>query len=120
MINELMLGAHGYCPTTDLSDIYSQAFDLWIAGKRTQAFDMFGRVLCFNSVVQTAGAPQKYVLVARGVFRNTRSRRASAGDASAGRGGAQGAGGRAPRPFDAAGEKTVKEALDLLKPYLKA
>jgi hypothetical protein len=82
---------------------------------------MFGRVLCFNSVVQTAGAPQKYVLVARGVFKNTRSRRASGGDASAGRGGGQGGGGRAAaRPFDGASEKTVKEALDLLKPYLKA
>jgi 4-hydroxy-tetrahydrodipicolinate synthase len=121
MINELMLGAQGYCPTTDLADIYAQTFDLWNAGKRTQAFDMFGRVLCFNSVVQTAGAPQKYVLVARGVFKNTRSRRASGSDASAGRGGGQGGGGRAAaRPFDGASEKTVQEALDLLKPYLKA
>ena len=53
MINELMLGAQGYCPTTDLADIYAQTFDLWVAGKHTQAFDMFGRVLCFNSIVQT-------------------------------------------------------------------
>jgi dihydrodipicolinate synthase/N-acetylneuraminate lyase len=121
MINELMLGAQGYCPTTDLADIYAQTFDLWYAGKHTQAFDMFGRVLCFNSIVQTAGAPQKYVLVARGVFKNTRSRRGSGGDASAGRGGAQGGGGRAAaRPFNAESEKTVREALDLLKPYLRA
>ena len=121
MINELMLGAQGYCPTTDLADIYAQTFDLWVAGKHTQAFDMFGRVLCFNSIVQTAGAPQKYVLVARGVFKNTRSRRGSGGDASAGRGGGQGSGGRAAaRPFNAESEKTVREALDLLKPYLKA
>jgi dihydrodipicolinate synthase/N-acetylneuraminate lyase len=121
MINELMLGAQGYCPTTDLADIYAQTFDLWVAGKHTQAFDMFGRVLCFNSIVQTAGAPQKFVLVARGVFKNTRSRRGSGGDASAGRGGAQGSGGRAAaRPFNAESEKTVREALDLLKPYLRA
>ena len=121
MINELMLGAQGYCPTTDLADIYAQAFDLWYAGKQTEAFDMFGRVLCFNSVVQTAGAPSKYVLVARGVFKNTRSRR-TGGDAPAGRNGAQGAGGgRAQaRPFNAESEKTVRAALDLLKPYLKA
>ena len=120
MINELMLGAQGYCPTTDLADIYAQTFDLWYAGKRTEAFDMFGRVLCFNSVVQTAGAPSKYVLVARGVFKNTRSRR-TGGDTPAGRGGAaQSGGGRSARPFTAESEKTVRAALDLLKPYLKA
>ena len=123
MINELMLGAQGYCPTTDLADIYAQAFDLWYAGKRSEAFDMFGRVLCFNSVVQTAGAPQKYILVARGVFKNTRRRGGSGGDAPAGRGGGQAAGGggrAAARPFTAESEKLVRDALDLLKPYLRA
>jgi dihydrodipicolinate synthase/N-acetylneuraminate lyase len=107
MINELMLGAQGYCPTVDLADIYAQAFDLWYAGKRSEAFDMFGRVLCFGSVSQTVGAPQKFVLVARGVFKNTRSR---------GGGGRRGAG----RPFDAEGEKTIRAALELLKPYMRA
>ncbi|MBZ5584078.1 MAG: dihydrodipicolinate synthase family protein [Acidobacteriia bacterium] len=111
MINELMLGAQGYCPTSDLADIYAQTFDLWDAGKRREAFDMFGRVLCFNSIVQTAGAPQKYILVARGVFKNSRSR-----GAAAGRGGGRGA----ARPFTAEGEKIVRDALDLLKPYLRA
>ena len=115
MINELMLGAQGYCPTTDLADVYAQAFDLWYAGKRSEAFDMFGRVLCFNSVVQIAGAPQKYTLVARGVFKNTRRRGGSGGDAPAGRGG-----GQAARPFTAESEKLVREALNLLKPYLRA
>ena len=74
MINELMLGAQGYCPTVDLADIYAQAFDLWYAGKHSEAFDMFGRVLCFGTISETVGAPGKYVLVARGVFKNTRSR----------------------------------------------
>jgi dihydrodipicolinate synthase/N-acetylneuraminate lyase len=108
MINELMLGAQGYCPTTDLADLYAQAFDLWDAGKRTEAFDMFGRVLSFNSVSQAAGAPQKYTLVARGVFRNTRAR------------GTGGGGNRAGRAFTAEGEKAVRDALALLKPYLRA
>jgi dihydrodipicolinate synthase/N-acetylneuraminate lyase len=116
MINELMLGAQGYCPYTDLADIYAQAFDLWSAGKRSESFDMFGRVLCFNSVIQSIGAPQKYILVARGVFKNTRRRGGSGGDATAGR-----AAGRAPeRLFTAEGEKLVRSALDLLKPYLRA
>jgi 4-hydroxy-tetrahydrodipicolinate synthase len=139
MITELMLGAQGYCPTVDLADIYAQTFDLWYAGKRSEAFDMFGRVLCFGSVSQTVGAPQKYVLVARGVFKNTRSRRgamatglpganATGAAAAAARGGeappaGRGGGGgrRGPtKPFDAEGEKTIRAALELLKPYMRA
>ena len=134
MINELMLGAQGHCPTVDLADLYAQAFDLWYAGKRSEAFDMFGRVLCFGSVSQTVGAPSKFVLVARGVFKNTRSRggmmAAGAAPGAAargggappeGRGGGGAAGRRGPtKPFDAEGEKTIRGALELLKPYLRA
>jgi len=89
-------------------------------------------VLCFGTVSETVGAPQKYVLVARGVFKNTRSRRgamaaglpgasATGAAAPAARGGGGGGGRRGPtRPFDAEGEKTIRAALDLLKPYMKA
>ena len=126
MMNELLLGAQGYCPTVDLADIYAQAFDLWQAGKRTEAFDMFGRVLTFGSVTQAVNAPQKYVLVARGVFKNTRTR--GGGSMAAGvappppgagaRGG--GGGGRGPaRPFTPESEKVVREALAMLKPYMR-
>lgn len=141
MINELLLGAQGFCPTVDLADLYAQAYDLWYAGKRSEAFDMFARVLCFESVTQAVGAPGKYVLVARGVFKNTRSRRGAmatempganatgaAGAAARGggmppegRGGGGGGGRRGPsKPFDAEGEKTVRAALELLKPHLRA
>jgi dihydrodipicolinate synthase/N-acetylneuraminate lyase len=139
MINELLLGAQGFCPTVDLADLYAQAYDLWYAGKRSEAFDMFARVLCFESVTQDVGAPGKYVLVARGVFKNTRSRRGamvagmpganatgSAGAAARGGGmppeGRGGGGGRRgpSKPFDAEGEKTVRAALELLKPHLRA
>jgi hypothetical protein len=100
---------------------------------------MFARVLCFESVTQAVGAPGKYVLVARGVFKNTRSRRGamvagmpganatgSAGAAARGGGmppeGRGGGGGRRgpSKPFDAEGEKTVRAALELLKPHLRA
>ena len=128
MIDELMLGAQGHCPTVDLADLYAQAFDLWYAGKRTEAFDMFGRVLCFGSVSQTVGAPQKYVLVARGVFKNTKTRgggmmAAGVAGAAPPAGAAAGGGGgrRGPsKPFGPDGEKTIRAALDLLKPYLRA
>jgi hypothetical protein len=112
---------------------------LWFAGKHSEAFDMFGRVLCFGTLSETVGAPGKYVLVARGVFKNTRSRRgamatglpganATGAAAAAARGGeappaGRGAGGgrRGPsKPFDAEGEKTIRAALELLKPYMRA
>jgi 1-pyrroline-4-hydroxy-2-carboxylate deaminase len=127
MIDELMLGAQGHCPTVDLADLYAQAFDLWYAGKRSEAFDMFGRVLCFGSVSQTVGAPQKYVLVARGVFKNTKTRGGGmmaagvAGAAPPAGAGAGGGGRRGPsKPFGPDGEKTIRAALDLLKPCLRA
>ncbi len=123
MMNELMLGAQGYCPTVDLADIYAQAFDLWVAGKRTEAYDMFGRILTFNSITQAVNMPQKYVLVARGVFKNTRTRGGSnmaAGVAGGAARGGGGGGGRGSRAFTPEGEKVVREALNLLKPYLKA
>jgi 4-hydroxy-tetrahydrodipicolinate synthase len=131
MITELMLGAQGHCPTVDLADIYAQAFDLWYAGKRSEAFDMFGRVLSFGTISETVGAPQKYVLVARGVFKNTRSRRGTmaaglpganaTGTAGAAARGGGGGGRRGPtKPFDAEGEKTIRAALELLKPYMRA
>lgn len=131
MMNELLLGAQGYCPTVDLADIYAQAFDLWFAGKRTEAFDMFGRILSFNSITSAVGTPQKYVLVARGVFKNTRTRGGAAmaagsvapipGEARGGaRAGGGGGGARGGRPFTPESEKVVREALALLKPYMRA
>jgi dihydrodipicolinate synthase/N-acetylneuraminate lyase len=105
MIAELMLGAEGYCPYTDVADVYAQTFDLWHAGKRAEAFDMFGRVLSFLGVVQAAHAPQKYILVARGVLKNTKRRIVPR---------------TAESPFTAEGEKMVRAGLELLKPYLRA
>jgi dihydrodipicolinate synthase/N-acetylneuraminate lyase len=61
MITEMERGFIGYCPTTGLSDIYAQAFDLWHSGKKREAFDMFGRVPAFESI-PNAGS---YVLTAR-------------------------------------------------------
>jgi len=57
-----------------LADVYAAAFDLWHAGKRREAFDMFGRILAYNSL---GSAGRESVLIARGVFKPTvRSRNA--------------------------------------------
>jgi len=138
MVTELMLGAQGFCPTVDLADIYAQAFDLWYAGKHSEAFDMFGRVLCFGTISETVGAPGKYVWWRAGLQEHTLaprghghrasgrerhgSRRGSGARWSSASGGA-GWRWRTPRPskpFDAEGEKTIRAALELLKPYMKA
>ena len=100
MIDEMRLGFLGHCPTTGLADVYAQAFDLWHAGKKREAFDMFGRVLAFSSI----GGSQNYVLVARGVFKETTRAR-----------------GRGTPPLDDEAKKAIREALAVyLKPYLRA
>jgi dihydrodipicolinate synthase/N-acetylneuraminate lyase len=106
MIDEMRLGFSGYCPTTGLSDLYQATFDLWHAGKHKEAFDMFGRVLAFDSI---QGVSQ-YILVARGVFKETTTHRATPG-----------MGNRRESKLDDAQKQVIRESLDeYLKPYLRA
>jgi len=111
MIDEMRLGFSGHCPYTVLSDFYAAAFDLWHAGKHREAFDMFGRMQAFNSIT---GASSNYLLVMRGIFRETTKTRGNAGGGS-GRG-ARGASG----PLDEATKKALRDAWDeFMKPYLR-
>lgn len=115
MITEMERGFSGHCPTTGLADVYAQAFDLWHSGKKREAFDMFGRVLAFESI-PNAGS---YELIARGVFKENTITRAMS--LPAGSGGAQpGGAGRRGAPLDEAGKKEIRDALNTyLKPYLR-
>jgi 4-hydroxy-tetrahydrodipicolinate synthase len=122
MITEMERGFMGHCPTTGLADVYAQAFDLWHAGKKREAFDMFGRVLAFESI-PNAGS---YELIARGVFKESTITRPMAmsggggGGRAGGGGGRAGSGGRPVAPLDEAGKKDIRDALNTyLKPYLK-
>jgi len=113
MITEMERGFMGHCPTTGLADIYAQAFDLWHAGKKREGFDMFGRVLAFESI-PNAGS---YVLIARGVFKEDTVTRAMSLPAGSPAGGGSA---RRPAPLDEAGKKEIREALSTyLKPYLR-
>jgi 4-hydroxy-tetrahydrodipicolinate synthase len=107
MIDEMRLGFSGHCPTTVLSDFYAAAFDLWHAGKRPEAFDMFGRIQAFNSMT---GADD-YLMVVRGVFKeNTRTRSMGGGRS----------GQITPAPLDQAGKQAIRDAWDqFMKPYLR-
>lgn len=105
MIEEMELGFSGHCPTAGLADLYQASWDLWQEGKRAEAFDMFGRVLAFDSIPGSGS----YVLVARGVFKESTIYRATPGM------------GEGNRPkLDDAGRKLVHDALSsYLKPYLR-
>lgn len=109
LMTEMELGFSGHCPVVALSDIYAAAFDLFHAGRRREAFDMFGRVLAFNSV----GASGDSIMIARGVFPRTVKSRAGGG----GGGGGGGGEGRSNFQLD---EQGVRDALNnYLKPYLR-
>jgi hypothetical protein len=106
MIDEMRLGFYGYCPTTGLSDLYQSAFNLWHAGKPRESFDMFGRILAFDSI---RGVDQ-YILVARGVFKETTTRRPTPGMGNS----------HEPK-LDEAQKQVIRDGLDkYLKPYLRA
>jgi dihydrodipicolinate synthase/N-acetylneuraminate lyase len=106
MIDEMRLGFSGYCPTTGLSDLYQETFDLWHTGKHNEAFDMFGRILAFDSI---QGVSQ-YILVARGVFKETTTHRPTPG-----------MGNQHEDKLDDAQKQVIRQALDeYLKPYLRA
>lgn len=112
MITEMERGFMGHCPTTGLADVYAQAFDLWHAGKKREAFDMFGRVLAFDSIPNSAA----YVLIARGIFKEDTTTRAMSTSGGAGAGAAR----RPSAPLDEAGKKDIRNALNTyLKPYLR-
>jgi 4-hydroxy-tetrahydrodipicolinate synthase len=115
MIDEMRLGFSGHCPTTVLSDFYAAAFDLWHAGKRREAFDMFGRLQAFNTITGAQG----YLMVVRGVFKeNTKTRGGGGGGAAAGGGG--GRGGRGAGALDEAGKQAIRDAWDqFMKPHLR-
>ncbi|MGA1996249.1 MAG: dihydrodipicolinate synthase family protein [Bryobacteraceae bacterium] len=119
MIDEMRLGFSGHCPTTVLSDFYAAAFDLWHAGKRREAFDMFGRIQAFNSITGSAG----YLMVVRGVFKEETKTRAMSmgggGAAAGGRGGGR-SGQGATGPLDEATKQAVRDAWEqFMKPYLR-
>jgi dihydrodipicolinate synthase/N-acetylneuraminate lyase len=107
MIEEMALGFTGHCPTTGMADLYQSVWDLWHANKRTEAFDMFGRILAFDSIPGSAN----YALVARGVFKETTKHRPTPGMY----------GPKGPPHLDEVGKNLVREALNtFLKPYLRA
>jgi len=120
LLEELPLGLVGLCPTPQFADMLQQVMDLYWAGKKREAFDMFGRVQGFASIT---GATE-YLMVARGVFPETVKLRPQPMEPEARRslGGAPaGGGGRRNAPPTDKEKEFVRSALnEYLKPYLRA
>jgi 4-hydroxy-tetrahydrodipicolinate synthase len=105
MIDELMRGFAGTMPATPFADLYAAAWDLWQAGKRREAVDMFGRAAVLIQEVSAYGTEaMKYLLYLRGVFKTTRTREKPGARAS----------------LDETGKQVLRELLDLLRPALRA
>jgi dihydrodipicolinate synthase/N-acetylneuraminate lyase len=123
LLQELPLGFVGLCPTPQFSDLLQQVMELYWAGKRREAFDMFGRVQAFASMPGATG----YMMVARGVFKESNKSRPQPMEPEAPRpegGGGRsvgGSGGGRGRPLSDPQKESIRKAMDeFLRPYMRA
>ena len=65
------------CPGAPYSDIYAQIWNLYQAGKRTQARELFGRLLVLINMESQIPGTRQYIMKKRGVFKTTVSRQKS-------------------------------------------
>jgi len=110
---ELEEGFLGTCPYVGLSDVLQRCFDLYQAGKKRDAYDVFGRFLAFDSIPRA----NEYVCIARGVFPEGAIMRVNPPPPDAPRMGRR----RPEGPITDAQKAEIKLALDTyVKPYLVA
>lgn len=75
MLNELSLGFDGYCPSMFSTDLFQRVFELWNAGNRARAEELFARILALRSIPNV----MPYLMVMRGIFPETVTTRTPAG-----------------------------------------
>jgi 4-hydroxy-tetrahydrodipicolinate synthase len=101
LLDEMARGSAGTMPAAGFADLYQRVWDLWHAGDRKQATDLFGKTLLLVTQVSAYGiASLKYVLELRGVFRNSICRSET------------------QNLLDDPGKRALKETFDFLQPYL--
>jgi 4-hydroxy-tetrahydrodipicolinate synthase len=115
LLQELPLGFEGLCPTPQFADFLQQAMELYWAGKKQQAYDMYARVQGFATI---PGATD-YMMVARGVFKETTKQRRQPMEPEAlPPGGARPAGAPRNPPLTEADKQFIRDAMNTyLKPY---
>ena len=112
MMDEMRLGFTGFCPTVGMADVFQQAWELYEAGKVRESFDMFGRIQAFSTITDA----DRYVMVARGIFKEDTKSRPTPGMGSGGGAAADGV----RTILTEADKKNVRDALNTyLKPYLR-
>jgi 4-hydroxy-tetrahydrodipicolinate synthase len=118
LLQELPLGVVGLCPTPQFADVLQQVQELYWAGNKRAAFDMFGRVQAFATI---PGAVE-YLMIARGVFKESNKFRQQPMEPEARQsGGGGGPGGRRTKPLTDAEKEFIVEAMHTyLQPVLRA
>jgi dihydrodipicolinate synthase/N-acetylneuraminate lyase len=105
LLDELARGAIGNMPSVAFADLYVATWKAWKAGNQREAEDMFSKTALLLVQGQNYGMQgTKYMLQARGVFKNTICR-------------------RKPTPqqtFDEEAKQAIDRSLAYLKPWLKA
>jgi dihydrodipicolinate synthase/N-acetylneuraminate lyase len=106
LMDEMRLGFTGFCPVMGLADVFQQSWELYEAGNLRESFDMFARIQAFSTILNA----DRYVMVARGIFKEDTKSRPTPGMGS---GGSQAL-------LTEAEKKVVRDALNAyLKPYLR-
>lgn len=108
---ELELGFLGTMPYAGMADLLQTCFNSYMAGRKQEAYDIFGRFLAFNSLPYA----NEYVMKARGVFAEDAIMRSNPASGSGG------ASRRRTGPVTEAHKAQIRVALDsYLKRYLVA
>lgn len=103
LLEEMARGSAGTMPAASWVDLYVRVWELWQAGNRREARDMFAKTLLFIAKAQAHGLPAlSYVLHLRGVFPNWRVRNPKA------------------RPLDEHAKEELRRTLAYVEPYLRA
>lgn len=71
---EMRLGCDGTCPGAALADVYVRIWDLYQAGKRAEALEVFARLMLLVNLDSQIPGVFQYLMKLRGVFKTTASR----------------------------------------------
>ncbi len=103
MYEEMLRGFSGSMPAAGFVDLYAQSWDLYHEGRKRESAEMLARALLFVEEIEAHGfAAMKYILHARGIFPEWRTRLAG------------------QKPIDATTQRALRELLDQVRPWLKA
>ena len=101
LIEEMARGSSGSMPAASWVDLYVRVWDLWHAGHRNEAIDMFSKALLLITKASAHGLPAlAYVLHLRAVFPNWKVRNPKA------------------RTLDKHAREQLEATLEFVRPYL--